>query len=176
MLSLFLLMLGSKEAPMLECTIERHGGELTIAYTIENQSKTPMLLFNRLYRTVGTGSFQYDPNAVYVFAEEGGITVAKKLLDHPGRPVEHLEVPGVTHLEPGKRLSEKLTLELPLRERTPYVSGKPKELRGKVRFVLGVIRKIEGLELRPLDEGLQAPQHDVARGRQELLTSGAFEL
>ena len=67
-------------------------------------------------------------------------------------------------------------LELPLFERSPYVE-KPKTLRaGKVRFVLGVIEKIEGLVLVPLDDGLIAPRHDEGRGRQRLLSCGSLEL
>ena len=86
---------------MLDCTIQKNDGKLTISYTVKNESGSAILLFNRLYRIAGSGSFSHDPNAVYVMEEGGGIAIAKKLLDHPGRPIERLEVPGVTRLEAG---------------------------------------------------------------------------
>jgi hypothetical protein len=123
----------------LEASFERLGAALTVDYTVVNDEPVPVVVFNGVPGKETTSSPRPDPDAVYVTAgDDGTVELAKRLFPVPAGvdPAAHFLLRG-TVLAPGARLSERVTVPLPLRPRVPYggAMSKPPSLPDPVRRV-----------------------------------------
>jgi len=120
---------------------------LRVRYEAENVGASDLYLFNRLYRTyTDEGVFELDPDLVYVYPEDGVAHLTKRIPDIPrGIHVEIPIVPCVTVLSRGRRLSESMSLRLPLRQHDPYRPEETPAIQGfdSVVFSLGYFRASE---------------------------------
>jgi hypothetical protein len=95
-----------------------------VEWTLVNDSAHPVVVLRHLFRDFDEkGRLKVDPHLAYVsVAECGDITLAKKMLPLPKRGI-HVAVPFVPlgeELVPGKSVTERLTLPVPLSPWNPY--------------------------------------------------------
>lgn len=103
----------------------RDGPTLCLEYTAINQGPATIYLFDRLFRADRTGRPIVDAGLVYATVFEGTLQLARQLVEVPPWVFpEAPEVPFLTALEPGRRLTRTLSLTLPIPERYPYMHPK----------------------------------------------------
>lgn len=135
--------------------LELNEDVLRVGYQAENVSDSDLYVFNRLYRDVSDeGVFNLDPNLVYIYVEDGVVHLTKRIADIPlGILVEIPIVPCVTLLPHGERLSETLSLKLPLRSFDPYQPETEATIASidSLAFSLGYF-KVSEIGARPVNE------------------------
>jgi hypothetical protein len=108
----------------LQCVIEEQtAAMLQLRYDAANVSNSDLYLFNRIHSEyTEDGVFKLDDNLVYIYSEDGGIHLSKRIPDIPsGVFAEMPIVPCTMLLRIGERLSETLRLNLPLQPWDPYL-------------------------------------------------------
>ncbi len=95
---------------------------ITVTYTVRNQRRTPVYVFNLLYHTSRDGTRATDPSLAYVFEEQGVLTAGKFLQPIPaGRKVESTEIPYLDRLEPGAAIEGHIRITRPIKAFDAYL-------------------------------------------------------
>ena len=116
---------------IVSVTATIHGSDqLVIDYTVVNQGRQTVAMFNRLYDGFDAkGLPRVDVNFVGVVPEVDRAVVAKKLFPVPPDTfVERTYLPFVTLVKPGATFIERVVLELPLAPWHPYLSASEMQL------------------------------------------------
>jgi hypothetical protein len=113
----------------LKVDVRQASRQLTLSYTFTNgDGGRNAYVFNGLYKKIDINRvFQTDSDLVYVTLEADVVVVSKKLFPVPRDVrVEAPVVPCTSRVPPGEALGETLTMHLPLRCFTPYLSDRPR--------------------------------------------------
>jgi hypothetical protein len=107
-------------------SVEVAAGELRISYEVRNHGRQPVWLLDRIFKITPSGFPQAEPSRAYVSIQRSRVVLSKQLHAIPELlGVESPEVPGVTSLPPGGRVTGQAVIPLPLRESMPYHHGPP---------------------------------------------------
>lgn len=127
---------------VVESRLDPQNG-LVLHYTFQNNAVYDVYLFNLLYKEIQDGPvFDTDPNLVNIEDLPPGLLISKKIVPVPPEiDVEKPFIPCSSRVKPGDRLSETITLSLPLSPWTPYldVAAPPSSqvVRKRARFEIG---------------------------------------
>jgi len=163
--------------------VEHTPDGLVLTYEVQNRGERPVWLFDRLFDTAPTGHVRLAPHKAYVSIEDGRVVVSRMLHKVPENIlVEAPEVPGVTLLQGGETMEERVVLPLPLRESLPYATGKGKELPlsevRELRLRLGYLVESPDLTLHlgKDSEGVsyKYPSYGPANVAQKVVESGSL--
>ncbi len=108
----------------LQCVIEEQTPSmLQLRYDAENVSNSDLYLFNRLHSEyTEDGIFKLDDNLVYIYPEDGGMHLSKRIPEiPPGIFAEMPIVPCTSLLQIGETVGETMKLNLPLQPWDPYL-------------------------------------------------------
>jgi hypothetical protein len=154
---------------------------LGVTYRLENTGRDELLVFDRLFRTAPSGERALDETMAYVQLQPPDlIHVTRSTIPiPPGVKVEHPEVPYASILAPGKSLSGKAVVAVPVREDHPYSTPLADDEAERSKFVIvsfsiGALVKRPGLKLgRPPEtpEGVHSLSYADAVKGQVLLRS-----
>ena len=147
------------------------GSRLQVDYRLTNTGSQPLLVVDRVPVASGAG-LRYRPDVAYVTAadqQEGVVLVSQRLFAPPADGTDAATEPtaGVTRLLPGRSLSGRPVVPLPLERRHPFdIAAGEVELPGPVEevvFCLGVVAPPfpAALDLERLD-GVQTVAHGLA--------------
>lgn len=142
---------GADAIPGVEftATVEVVDDAVKVEYELVNESSSKVYLPNRVGRSDDYGRVTHDPNFVYATgARGGGVDLAKRAFATPDTDRESwAQAPtvGVTVVAPGGRVTESLSVPMPLERHQPWGSDygygtvrlpDPVE---RIRFCLGVL-------------------------------------
>jgi hypothetical protein len=161
--------------------VEHTEAGLVLTYEVHNRGGQALWLLDSLFESGPTGSLRLDADKAYVDLQGAQVTVSRMLHPVPGNLlVEAPEVPGVTRVEPGQRVSRRAVLPVPLRASLPYDSGSQEELplegMRELRLRVGYLVDEPGLELHEAQDSegnaYKTPSYGKAVKAQKVLESG----
>lgn len=160
-------------------------GYVVASYRVANGGSAAVVVFDRLYHTLRSGSRSVDHDLAWRRFGQGSVLVIEKLV--PPLPadldVEFPEIPYGRLLEPGHVLDGRAVLPVPVTILQPY-PAKPQQavdIAHEVEFVLGYVVVEENMPARPIaagDENLLSLDFGWTIQRQRLLrvTTTGIEL
>ena len=112
----------------LKARISGSGDTLAIDYQFTNGGAGPVLVTNKIWRMV-EGKAKIDPDFVYAHVNSDGLLAIYKTMPNipEGKSPTNLVAPYMTKVESGDRLSESITLQLPLLPYQEYFNNEPAE-------------------------------------------------
>jgi hypothetical protein len=165
--------------------VERTGAGLVLTYEVHNRSGQAVWLLDRLFESGPTGSLRLNPDKAYVELRDNAVLVSRMLLPIPDEAlVEVPEVPAVTRVEPGRTVSRRAVLAVPLRQWLPYDQDSTKELSlesvRELRLRIGYLVDEPGTELNEARDSEGSPYKSPTYGKavktQKILHSGPLSV
>lgn len=163
----------------------RSGESLVLTYEVHNRGARPIWLLEGLYDRGPTGSVRLAPDSAYVDITGGQVVVSRMLMPlPPGVLVESPEVPAVTRVEAGQKVSRRVVLPLPVREALPYASGPgetlPVEGVRELRLRVGYLVDAPELQLHDAKDtagaAYRTPGYGQAVKAQKVLEKGPVSI
>ena len=174
----------TKNSPKLEVSISADEKTLTLEYKVKNTTNKPIYLFNILWDMDKDGKAFRAKESVYsCLRDDQTLFLGKQIAKLPMiASVEFREIPYVTKLEAGKEFAEKIKIDIPVEEYSPYflkATDAKTELKSSenVIFALQFISDVEGLKMSPTTiENAFTVSHPNLFTNVETLTSKSREL
>jgi hypothetical protein len=167
-------------------SVEVAARQMRISYEVRNHGHQPIWLLDQIFKVTPSGFPQAEPSRAYVSIQKGRVVLSKQLHPIPELlAVESPEVPGVTPLPPGGRLTGQAVIPLPLRESMPYHYGPsaselPLSEAQEVRLRVGYLPDQPNLELHDgrdtQGQAFRYPSYAQAVKDQVLLDSGPLSV
>lgn len=137
----------------MNATAEVAGGRLVVNYDIENPTNSTVYLWDQMIGYKG-GTQVIDEDGAYVFLEEPGtVRLVRANLPLPNDiDVSRKEIPFSRAIQPKGKASGKISLEIPVVERSPfYPKPPPEDSRSvnctSVHLMIGWLEQKEGMQI-----------------------------
>jgi hypothetical protein len=151
---------------MLRATISKiNVDSIEIDYTLTNDRRQAIYVFDVLYRTDRSGNRIIDHSLAYVMLDnEGGVVIGKFLAEIPrGMKVESPEIPYLVKLAPGQTVHRRIRIPLPAETYDPYsdqaVAINVAQIQ-RAQLRIGIIDSLAFAD----DEAVIDPADEVRRG------------
>lgn len=121
---------GTGQSSRLEATLTRTDEHtLSLRYQFRNEDARAAFLFNRLYHVIDEkGVYRTDVNIVNIEMDKDQIVISKKIVAVPIEiDVEKTITPCVTPVRLHENFEESITIPLPLKIKTPYLTQRGSE-------------------------------------------------